>query len=229
MGAPAPSPNGSAPHAAPSRGAVSWLLRAVPTALVLAGLAGAAYWGHATGWDFPPRTGDARPPADTPPAGGDRPVVRIEAAAPGAGSPLPGLGVRVEFASARAVEAAGIDITPAWPAPLTEQVAAAGEVRFDPGRVARIAARAGGVARRVYKTAGDPVPVLTWLDYKFKPLATKTLPPTHGEWRTAELAVRRGPDPIMFSLYNTALGAEHTLHVRAAELWPGPVPAKPTD
>lgn len=157
MGAPAPSPNGSAPHAAAPRGVVSWLLRAVPTALVLAGLAGAAYWGHATGWDFPPRTGDARPPADTPPAGGDRPVVRIEAAAPGAGSPLPGLGVRVEFASARAVEAAGIDITPAWPAPLTEQVAAAGEVRFDPGRVARVAARAGGVARRVYRTAGDPV------------------------------------------------------------------------
>ncbi|MBX9583527.1 MAG: efflux RND transporter periplasmic adaptor subunit [Gemmataceae bacterium] len=136
---------------------LGWLLRAVPTVLVLAGLAGAAYWGHATGWDFSRRTGGAGPPADIPPAGGDRPVVRIEAAAPGAGSPLPGLGVRVEFASARAVEAAGIDITPVWRAALTEQAAAAGEVTFDQARVARVPARAGGVTRRVFKAAGDSV------------------------------------------------------------------------
>jgi cobalt-zinc-cadmium efflux system membrane fusion protein len=64
---------------------------------------------------------------------------------------------RVEFGSAEAVERAGIDVTPVWTSPLTEEVAGPGEVRFDPARVARVPARAGGVVRRVLKAAGDPV------------------------------------------------------------------------
>jgi cobalt-zinc-cadmium efflux system membrane fusion protein len=125
----------------------------IPTALVLAGLAGAAWWGHATGWDFTSKQERGGPAPD---AGSEpRPVVRTEPAPNGTG--FPGQKIRIEFGSAEEIERAGIDITPAWRTALTEQVAAAGEVRFDPTRIARLPARAGGAARRVFKTTGDHV------------------------------------------------------------------------
>ena len=157
MGTTAPSLNGSAPSPASTRpGSLRWLARAVPTAVVLAGLAGAAYWGHATGWDF----AGGKPRDELTAAGDDglRPVVRLTPAGPGsAESPVPGRHARIEFGSAGAVEAAGIDITPVWRTALTEQAVAAGEVTFDPARVARVPARAGGMTRRVFKAAGDSV------------------------------------------------------------------------
>ncbi|MBA4067791.1 MAG: hypothetical protein C0501_29655 [Isosphaera sp.] len=158
MGTPAPSANGPPSVPGPVRaGVLRRLAGVVPTAGVLAGLAGAAYWGHATGWDFSP--GRAGGPQVNAPAERPRPVVRVTPAGPGAEAPLPGRHVRVEFGSAEEVEAAGIGITPAWASTLTEQVTAAGEVAFDPARVARPSARAGGVTRRVLKAAGDPVRV----------------------------------------------------------------------
>lgn len=154
----APSVNGPASAPGPVRAApLRWLARAVPTAVVLAGLAGAAYWGHATGWDFSGGKSGAAQPAPTE-LEASRPVVRLVPATPGAEHlPLPGQNARIVFGSAAEVETAGIGITPVWPAALTEQVTAAGEVQFDPARVARLSARAGGVARRVRKAAGDPV------------------------------------------------------------------------
>lgn len=130
----------------------------VPTAVALAGLAGAAYWGHATGWDFSGTKPDPGPAASAP-AGAGRPVVRLAPGGSGAEAdlPLPGRTARIEFESAGGVGAAAVDITPAWATTLTEQAAAAGEVTFDPTRVARPSARAGGVARRVLKATGDPV------------------------------------------------------------------------
>lgn len=136
-------------------GVLRRLVLMVPTTAVLIALGSTAYWGHRTGWDFSSRSPEPGPSASGPdelPA-----VVRLSPAAPGAGLPLPGQNARIEFGSADAVEAAGIGITPVWPAALTEQVAGAGEVGFDPARVARLPARAGGVARRVLKAAGDPV------------------------------------------------------------------------
>lgn len=129
----------------------------LPTAAVLAGLAAGTYWGHSTGWSF---TGGKSSGGETPTAQAEakRPVVRLVPADTGAGElPLPGRNVRIEFVSANAVDAAGIGITPVWPTALTEQVTGAGEVGFDPARLARLSARAGGVARRVLKAAGDPV------------------------------------------------------------------------
>ena len=138
-------------------GAVRRLVRAAPAAIAFAALAGAAYWGHATGWDFMAGKSAASPSVGRP--DGSRPVVRLVPAGPGAGTdlPLPGHHVRIDFGSAGEVEAAGIGITPVWKATLTEQVTAGGEVQFDPSRIARLPARAGGVARRVLKAAGDPV------------------------------------------------------------------------
>lgn len=159
MVTPAPSVNG--PAHAPTLARVGVLRRLVemlPTALVLVALAGAAVWGHATGWNFTGRKSDASH-ASTSTGDGPRLVVRFESAGAGAASdlPLPGRNIRIEFGSAADAEQVGIGITPVWATPLTEQVAAAGEVQFDPARVARLSSRAAGVTRRVMKTVGDPV------------------------------------------------------------------------
>ncbi|MBA4066906.1 MAG: hypothetical protein C0501_25010 [Isosphaera sp.] len=129
----------------------------VPTAAVLAGLAAATYWGHTTEWNFGGGKSEAGRPTSAR-AEAERPVVRFLPAGAGAGDlPLPGRNVRFEFGSAGEVDATGIDITPVWPTRLTEEVTAGGEVTFDPARIARLPARAGGVTRRVFKAAGDPV------------------------------------------------------------------------
>ena len=156
MGTPSPSGDGPAHLSSTARTRVlRRVVGIVPTLLVLVGLAGAALWGHETGWDFTRARQIGGPAADA--SNGPRPLVRIEPAAGGTGLLVPGRNARIEFGSAAEVEHAGIDITPAWPSQLTEQVAAAGEVRFDPTREARLPARAGGVARQVFKTTGDHV------------------------------------------------------------------------
>lgn len=155
MSTPSVDRNGSRTSPTPRHhGPVHRLLWWVPTAVVLAGLGAAAYWGHTTGWDFTGAKRRDEPAAVTPGAGG--PVVRLSPAGGGA-SPLPGHEARVEFASDEAVRADLIDTTVAWASGLTEQATAAGEVAFDTSRVARLSARAGGVTRRVYKAAGDHV------------------------------------------------------------------------
>lgn len=151
-----PGVNGTPRATAPGRGgALRRAVRMVPTTLVLAALGGAAYWGHRTGWDFIGAKSEAGGPV-TAQAEGRRPTVRLVPAA-GGDLPDPGSFARVEFATAEEVEAAGIGITPVWPTALTEQAAAAGEVQFDPARVARLSARAAGVTRRVLKANGEPV------------------------------------------------------------------------
>jgi cobalt-zinc-cadmium efflux system membrane fusion protein len=138
-------------------GAFRSLARATPGAIVLVGLAGAAYLGHATGWDF---TGGkpVSAPATSGETGRPRAVVRFVPAGPDVGElPLPGRNARIEFDSTGDVDALRIDIAPVWTASLTEQVTAGGEIMFDPSRVARLSARAGGVTQKVFKAAGEPV------------------------------------------------------------------------
>lgn len=138
-------------------GPIRRLADALGTALVLAALGGVAYWGHASGWTFARgKSGGAETEAVA--AESAPPDVQLIPAKPGGGElPLDGRNVRIEFASSSDVEAAGIGITPAWPTPMTEQVAASAEVQFDPTRVARLSPRAGGVTKRVFKVAGDAV------------------------------------------------------------------------
>jgi cobalt-zinc-cadmium efflux system membrane fusion protein len=126
--------------------------RTFSTAFVLALLGGVAYWGHRTGWTFS-QIAPISEPSAVGEAASPRPLVRRSSDA----SPRAREVARIEFGSAEAVDRAGIDVTPVWASALTEEVAAAGEVRFDPARVARVSARADGVARRVLKAVGDPV------------------------------------------------------------------------
>ena len=66
---PLPSANGThhpVPRPGPARRFAGWLAHAVPTALSVALLAGAGWWGHSTGWKMPKRaalTGNADAPA----------------------------------------------------------------------------------------------------------------------------------------------------------------------
>lgn len=145
MGTPPPSV-----HAA--RSPLRRAARTVPTALVLAGLGGVAYWGHAAGWSLTP----APEPTEALTPSADRPAVRVTPAS-GDALPLPGRAVRVEFGSAAAVDAAGIGAAPVWHASLTEQAVAPGEAGFVPTRVAHVPARVAGTTRRVFKAAGDAV------------------------------------------------------------------------
>lgn len=154
-----PSGNGPVPSVAeshPRTSLVGRTLRLLTTAAVLAGLGGAAYYGHHTGWTF---KAAGRERAPTPSASGGLAVVRFGPQHPAATSLPPALAraAAIEFDSAEAVSAAGIDITPTWRGPLTEAVTATGELGFDPARVARVSARAPGSAWRVLKAMGDPV------------------------------------------------------------------------
>jgi cobalt-zinc-cadmium efflux system membrane fusion protein len=64
---------------------------------------------------------------------------------------------RIQFASEEAVAKAGIDIAPVWQSPVTESVAANGEVTYDQTRVARLSSRLRGTVWRVEKTLGQAV------------------------------------------------------------------------
>lgn len=141
---------------AKARGFLGWLSKAVPTALVVVALGGLAYWGHRTEWNFVERhAADKADPSDK----NGLAMVKSEPSATDGSEALPGTRgrVQVEFTSAEAVEKAGIDIAPVWQTAMAEEVAASGEVLFDPSLVARLSPRASGTAWRVTKTAGDAV------------------------------------------------------------------------
>jgi cobalt-zinc-cadmium efflux system membrane fusion protein len=64
---------------------------------------------------------------------------------------------RLQFASEDAVKKAGIDVAPAWQAPMSEFVASNGEIGYDLTHVARLSSRVGGAVWRVEKQVGDKV------------------------------------------------------------------------
>jgi cobalt-zinc-cadmium efflux system membrane fusion protein len=64
---------------------------------------------------------------------------------------------RIQFASTEAFQRAGIEPWPVERAPMTEFVAANGEVIYDQTRVARLSARVPGTVWRVDKKVGDAV------------------------------------------------------------------------
>ena len=140
----------------PPVGMFGRLFGSVPAVLVLASLAGVAYWGHQTEWKFTHRHDTEN--AETIPEPAGLAVVRRHLAGPES-SPLPGITgeVSIEFQSAEAVEKAGIDIAPVWRTAMTEDIGASGEVMFDSTLVARLSPRASGTAWWVAKTAGDTV------------------------------------------------------------------------
>ncbi len=144
--------------ARPQQGVGRRMLGLASSAAVIALLAGAAYWGHHTGWTFT-APGHGAGKNDDPSSTNRIASVRFGQAVPTAAR-LPSSLQRsaaIEFESSEAVSAAGIDITPAWREPMTEAVTANGELGFDPARVARLSPRSPGPAWRVLKAMGDKV------------------------------------------------------------------------
>lgn len=64
---------------------------------------------------------------------------------------------RIQFASEEAVEKAGIDVEPAWRAPVVEVVGGSGEIVHDQTHTARISTRVPGIMYRACKQVGDRV------------------------------------------------------------------------
>jgi membrane fusion protein, heavy metal efflux system len=213
---------------------VRWLLGSIPTALVLAALAGLAWWGHHTDWKLPTFAAIAgEQPAEKAdwceehsvpesmcvecnpklmPAGKDYgwctehgthqcPLCHPElaqVAKPPAISPAerervsralalrerpknnekcPLYRRRIQFASAEAMEKAGVDIALVERAnerpeavvlgPLTEAVSGPAEIVYDATRVAPLSSRAPGTVWQVRKQVGDSVragEILTLVD-----------------------------------------------------------------
>jgi len=63
----------------------------------------------------------------------------------------------VQFASAEAVEGAGVEIDVVSTAPMREEIVANGEVVFDPTHVAHLSSRVAGSVSRVFNRVGDKV------------------------------------------------------------------------
>jgi membrane fusion protein, heavy metal efflux system len=64
---------------------------------------------------------------------------------------------RIQFVSREAVRKAGIEVEPAWTAPVVEAVTGNGEIAYDQTAMARLSARVSGTVFQVYKKTGDPV------------------------------------------------------------------------
>jgi membrane fusion protein, heavy metal efflux system len=65
--------------------------------------------------------------------------------------------IRIQFASAAAVEKAGIRFEAVQERPVADSVTALGEVEYDQTRTARLSARAAGTVTRIIKDFGQPV------------------------------------------------------------------------
>jgi len=64
---------------------------------------------------------------------------------------------RIQFATARDADKAGVTVEPVWTAPAVEFVSAPGEIGYDQSRVAHLSARSPGTVRKVFKHLGQDV------------------------------------------------------------------------
>lgn len=64
---------------------------------------------------------------------------------------------RIQYATARDADKAGVKVEPVWTAPAVEFVSAPGEIGPDPTRVARLSSRAPGTVWKVFRHQGEGV------------------------------------------------------------------------
>src|SRR5262245_56244814 len=125
----------------PVRTSLMWLARAVPTALVLGGLAALAVWGSRNDWKLPPLASLRKAPEEKK----DKKEKEDE----GPLSPGP-----VTLASEQDAANAGIETAPARRETLRREVTAPAVLAFDQRLYAHLSPRAPGTAWRVLKQAG---------------------------------------------------------------------------
>lgn len=135
----------------------AWLGRSVTAAMVIAVLVGVAIWGHLTGWQVCWH----RSPLTNNGAIGPTELASITIGQVATESDAIPTALRRQismvFASAEAVDKAGIDVAPVWTAPMTDALTVSGELSFDPARVSRLSARAPGTVWKMLKTVGAKV------------------------------------------------------------------------
>jgi cobalt-zinc-cadmium efflux system membrane fusion protein len=129
----------------------------VPTALTLALLGGLALWGARNEWKVPSFAAKAADSETDAPASSVK-VVREPAESEG-GEPasLAAGRPRLEFPSAEAVRAAGIQVATARTRDMAQYVTANGMLDYQPYRYAQLASRAPGTIWQVKKEMGEPV------------------------------------------------------------------------
>jgi cobalt-zinc-cadmium efflux system membrane fusion protein len=130
-----------------------------PTVLTLTALGALAVWGWRNDWKLSASGSADREAAEAQTAA--RPAVQVLAPSSGSGTgsdtQTPPGSTRLVFPSADAVVKVGIHVAPAREQTLVHAVTAPGAVDYDPGRYARLTARASGTVLRVDKEVGDPV------------------------------------------------------------------------
>jgi cobalt-zinc-cadmium efflux system membrane fusion protein len=138
------------------RKAVVWIAVRLPTALTLALLAGLAVWGSRNDWKLPALHADPAEPGKESLA-----RVKVISGTEANGSDEPSSPVarqaRIEFPSADAVHAAGIEVVAVKNRDLSRYVIANGMLDYEPYRYAQLAARAPGTIWWVEKELGEPV------------------------------------------------------------------------
>lgn len=138
-------------------GLVGSARRALPTGLVLALLVGLALWGHFTEWEFGWHRKVDHGPEESSIDQGLRLIVgqTLDATSD---IPLPlRRQLSLTFPLAEVVDKLGIEVMPVWSSPMTDALAASGELSFDPSRVAKLSARVRGSVWKALKKLGDPV------------------------------------------------------------------------
>lgn len=199
-GKPSSSPRPEQASARTSSKFSSWLLKSGPTALVLAALAGLAFFGHHTGWSIPKFAelfgGEVKEEKDwcaehgvpetvcvecndkllprapykwcsthgvhdcpfenpglaqllSPPTISQAQLDRAQLALdlkdrPENNKKCKKIHRRIQFTSQEVMDKMGIDVTPAWEAPIVETVTAAGEIVFEQPRVSPVSTPVAG-------------------------------------------------------------------------------------
>jgi cobalt-zinc-cadmium efflux system membrane fusion protein len=127
----------------------SWLGSKAPALLTLAALAAVALCGAHFDWALPPSLLGGGPAAEK---GTSEPAARVTDPGEAVAGPR-----WVEFASADAVQKAGIECKPAQVRSVAQYVTANGMVDYEPSYYARLTARASGTVARVYREVGAPL------------------------------------------------------------------------
>src|SRR2546423_5380897 len=135
------------------RGALVWIAGQIPTILTLAALVGLALWGAANDWKLPHQNSAGKEKEKE----GVKETVEVLLDEPGSEGPRSLAARQIKFPSAEAVAKAGVEVKPVTIQTIARYVTANSTIDYEPGRYARLMARATGTVWRLEKEAGDPV------------------------------------------------------------------------
>jgi cobalt-zinc-cadmium efflux system membrane fusion protein len=135
----------------------AWAASYLPTVLTLALLGGLALWGYHNDWKVPSLAAKAADPETETAAAAVKVIPEPGGSDADVSASLAVRRARLEFSSADAVRAAGIQVATARARDMVQYVTANGMLDYQPYRYAQLASRAPGTIWRVVKEMGEPV------------------------------------------------------------------------